>query len=69
MTVFDDKLLKEMKNMATLKMYKSNGLFSNRVFDTCPSYPKYHAVHGEPVERMTLDEEFDRKTQFKSVSE
>jgi hypothetical protein len=53
MVVFDDATIKEMKNMATLRNYKCNGLFSNKLLDTCPSYPKYHASHGEPVTRMT----------------
>ena len=39
MTVFDEKAIKEMKNMASLRMYKCNGYFNNRVFSTCPSYP------------------------------
>lgn len=57
-----------MKNMATLRSYKCNGLFSNKLLDTCPSYPKYHSSHGEPTTRMTEDEEMDRAGMYKSIS-
>lgn len=40
-----------MKNMASLRMYKANGLFSNKVFSTCPSVPKFHCTFGEPTEQ------------------
>lgn len=69
MTVFDEKAIAEMRNMASLRMYKINGLFSNKVLATCPSYPKFHAAHGEPLTRMTMDEEMDRSANYKSISE
>jgi hypothetical protein len=69
MVVFDDTVIAEMKNMATIRNYKASGLFSNRLLDTCPSYPKYHAAHGEPISRMTEDEELDRAGMYKSISE
>jgi len=68
MSVFDEKAIKEMKNMACFRQYKCNGLFSNRVLSTCPSYPKFHAAHGEPLVKQTDDEEMDR-INFKSISE
>lgn len=49
MTVFDSKAIEKMKNMASLRQYKANGLFNNRILSTCPSYPKHHSSHGEPV--------------------
>lgn len=69
MMVFDEKVISEMKNMATLRQYKCNGLFSNKILQTCPSYPKFHAAHGEPLRRQTEDEEMDRSTNYKSISE
>ena len=32
MTVFDDKAISECKDLASLRLYKSKGKFSNRVF-------------------------------------
>ena len=46
-----------MKNMASLRMYKANGLFSNKVFSTCPSVPKFHCTFGEPTMRQTQEME------------
>lgn len=51
MTVFDEKAISEMKNMASLRLYKLNGYFSTKIMDTCPSYPKFHASNGEPLVR------------------
>lgn len=51
MTVFDELAIKGMKNMASLRLYKCNGLFSNKILSTCPSYPKFHSSHGEPIVR------------------
>ena len=69
MTVFDEKAISEMKNMATFRQYKRNGLFSNKVLSTCPSFPKFHAAHGEPLVRVTEEEESARAQNFKSISE
>lgn len=49
-----------MKNMASLRMYKSNGFFNNKILSTCPSYPKYHATFGEPTVNQPEHEESDR---------
>ena len=49
MTVFDTEVISALKDMATLRNYKENGLFNNRVFTTCPSLPAFHATHGEPI--------------------
>lgn len=69
MTVFDEEVIAEMKDMATLRGYKTNGLFNNRIFDTCPSFPKFHATHGEPIVRMSEAEEMDRTSQGKSIAD
>jgi hypothetical protein len=69
MMVFEEKIIQELKDMASLRNYKSNGLFSNKVLETCPSYPKYHAMHGEPLSHLPLDEEISRGNQFRSISE
>jgi len=61
MTVFDDTAISELKDMATLRSYKCNGLFNNKVFRTCPSFPKFHATHGEPLVHQSVDEEMDLK--------
>jgi hypothetical protein len=51
MTVFDEKAIENINDMASLRSYKLNGLFNNKVFSTCPSHPKFHASHGEPLVR------------------
>jgi hypothetical protein len=43
--------IENIKDMASLRSYKLNGLFNNKVFSTCPSHPKFHASHGEPLVR------------------
>lgn len=47
--MFDNDAINSIKDMASLRSYKNNGMFSNRVFLTCPSYPKFHSAHGEPI--------------------
>ncbi len=69
MTVFDEEAIKEMKDMATLRGYKSNGMFNNKIFQTCPSFPKFHAAHGEPLAHLTEAEEMDRNRGGKSISD
>lgn len=69
MTVFDEDAIKDMTDMATLRGYKANGLFNSKIFNTCPSYPKFHATHGEPLVYMSEAEENDRKTETKNISE
>lgn len=59
MTVFDDDVIKNMTNMASVRMYKQNGTFNNKVFSTCPSVPKFHCTFGEPTSRQTEDIEMD----------
>lgn len=61
MTVFDPKVIQGMKNMASVRMYKCNGTFNNKVFSTCPAAPKFHCTFGEPTMRQTEDEEMDNK--------
>jgi len=61
MTVFDEKeILKIGGDMASLRKYKMNGFFNNKVFSTSPSFPKYHSSHGEPLTSLPLGEEMDR---------
>jgi hypothetical protein len=36
MTVFDSVAIAELKNMASLRNYKNNGYFNNKVFMTSP---------------------------------
>ena len=38
MTVFDDEAIKNLNDMASLRGYKCNGLFNNKVYSTCPSF-------------------------------
>lgn len=59
MAVFDPDVIQNMKNMATIRMYKANGTFNNKVFSTCPSVPKFHCTFGEPTMRQTEDLEMD----------
>lgn len=60
MTVFDDKEISKIGDMSSMRQYKMNGLFNNKVFSTSPSFPKYHASHGEPLVSMPVAEEMDR---------
>ena len=61
MTVFDEAVIKDMKNMATLRLYKCNGTFNNQIFSTCPSYPKFHCTFGEPVQKQSVDYELEHE--------
>ena len=61
MTVFNDDQIEGIKDMASLRQYKLNGMFNQRALSTCPSYPLYHAAHGEPITSMPEHEEQDRK--------
>ena len=61
MAVFDQKVINNMKDMASVRMYKCNGTFNNKVFSTCPSVPKFHCTFGEPTMRQTEDLEMDAK--------
>lgn len=51
MAVFDADVIANMKNMASVRMFKMNGTFNNKVFSTCPSVPKFHCTFGEPTMR------------------
>jgi hypothetical protein len=68
MSVFDDKAIEGMKNMASVRMYKYNGKFNNRVYSTCPSYPLFHFTHGEPTSKETVDVEMDNRKQSGMIS-
>jgi hypothetical protein len=46
-----------MSDMATLRGYKANGLFSNQIYTTTPSFPKIHTAHGEPLAQQSQNEE------------
>jgi hypothetical protein len=70
MTVFDSKAIGNMKDMASLRMYKCNGFFNNRVFSTCPAYPKFHDTYGEPTQHSPECDVNNQETYAKSgVSE
>lgn len=49
MLVFDKDVINNMRNMASVRMFKQNGTFNNKVFSTCPSVPKFHCTFGEPT--------------------
>ena len=68
MTVFDSEIIAQMKNMPSVRMYKSNGTFNNKVFSTCPSVFKFHATFGEPTSRETEDMEMDQKGKGGGIS-
>jgi hypothetical protein len=57
MTVFNKSHIERCNNMASVRNYKMNGLFNNKVLTTCPAYPRYHASHGEPVTNLPVFEE------------
>ena len=67
MTVFDFKSIQEMREMASLRAYKCNGLFNNKVYNTCPSFPKFHVANGEPLVYQPECEDQDRASS--SISE
>ncbi len=49
MTVFEEETIANMKDMASHKFYKTNGVFSNRIFQTNPILPKCHVASDEPL--------------------
>jgi hypothetical protein len=65
MTVFDNEAIQNMKNMASIRAYKLNGVFNSRVLSTCPSHPRYHTSNGEP----TISEPHNEEHAQKSVTE
>ena len=70
MTIMSAEALEKMKNMASVRMYKMHGQFNNRVFSTCPAFPKFHSTHGEPIvtESTSAEYENNRKTNTGSIS-
>ena len=68
MTVFDPEVIANMRNMASVRMYKQNGTFNNKVFSTCPSVPRFHCTFGEPTMRQTEDIEMDLKKSQGGIS-
>ena len=54
LTVFDEEAISKMRDMVSMRMYKNNGYFNNRVFNTCPAYPKFHDTYGEPVQHSPV---------------
>jgi hypothetical protein len=68
MTVFDKDAIKSNKDMASLRFYKCNGIFSNKIFRTCPAYPKLHVANGEPLVSQP-QEEIDYHQKTKGVSD
>jgi hypothetical protein len=46
--------------MASLRNYKNNGVFNNKVFSTCPSFPQFHQANGESLVHQPIAEEMDR---------
>ena len=68
MAVFDQDVINNMTNMPSVKMYKANGTFNNKVFSTCPSVPKFHCTFGEPTMRQTEDMEMDAKKHQGGIS-
>ena len=51
MTVFDQKEISEMNNVASMRLYKVKGKFNTINFSTCPSFPKFHCSFGEPISK------------------
>lgn len=39
MKVNDLDAIQAIRDMASLRNYKNNGVFNNKVFSTCPSFP------------------------------
>lgn len=68
MAVFDADAIANMKVMPSVRMYKANGSFNNKVFSTCPSVPKFHCTFGEPTMRQTEDMEMDSKASQGGIS-
>jgi len=69
MTVFDDKAINEMKNMATLRGYKLNGQFNQQIRSTCPGFPKFHDTFGEATSYQSLAQEQDDEATQRGFSE
>jgi len=67
-TVFDADALEKMRNLTSVRMYKINGIFNNKVYSTCPFYPKFHCTFGEPTVRETSSQEFDNEKKNAGVS-
>lgn len=69
MTVFDESTIRDIRDMASMRMYKCSGFFNNRVFSTCPSYPKFHDTYGEPVQHSPECDSLDNDKKGKGISE
>lgn len=63
------KAIAEMNNVATIRQYKHNGHWNNKVFQTCPSYPKLHAAYGQPTTSESLAEEMDSAAMKQGITE
>jgi hypothetical protein len=51
--VFDNETLDKLRNLASVRAYKVNGQFNNKVFSTSPFFPKFHCTFGEPTVQET----------------
>lgn len=53
--VFDEKAIANMRDMASVCMYKCNGYFNNQIMSTCPAFPRLHYAISEATVRETED--------------
>jgi hypothetical protein len=67
MTVFEDDTIANMRDMASLRFYKANGVFNNQVMTTNPIMPKCHAASEEPLTYQSSDEGKTRSVTDASV--
>lgn len=56
MTVFEAETIANMKDMASLRFYKANGIFNNQVMTTNPIMPKCHTASEEPLTYESANE-------------
>lgn len=67
MTVFDHEAIKKLKDMASLRDYKLNGSFSQRVFRSCPAIsPQTHIASGEQLIHLAANDE--RKSDLNTMA-
>ena len=49
LSVFDFEKYKEVRDMASVRSYRLDGHFNQRVFSTCPALAQCHTSNGEPL--------------------
>jgi hypothetical protein len=64
-----DEIVKSKQSLIDMKKFKYQGQFSNKIYSTCPIFPKFHSAYGEPVEKQPLNIDMQRIYEDKGITD